>query len=540
MIAIPVMGFALADYVDGTGLGSQHHISSNNIYYFLVVHFDRWMWAFSALLGAVALIFLRRGGGAAVDVWPVQPDRRIIPGVAILAGVVAAIGTHTVCLNHPLSMDEFLSNFQARIFLSGRIFAPLGPIWNDFGDQMTPALATYDPIRATWTSTYLPVYAAMRAPFLALGADTLLNPLLVLVSVGLIAAVARRIWPTDPWAPAIAAIFLAVSPQFLITGMTPYSMPAHLCLNLLWLSLYLRDDRLGLALAPWVGVAALGLHQPNIHAIFVAPFLLRMVWERRWGRVAYFAPVYMLGCLLWLYWMQIRAPIPAVGESVAVRSHFDFILGLFSAPQQLTWINTGVLVAQVFSWQTWVVGFCALVSLGRFRSFPKTLVDLLAGILLSLAFYFFASVGHGHGWGNRFMLPFLGGFILLAVAGWKSLAGLPQRRVLQVVSLAITLAVEFPYRCFEVFRVTEPFAAADRYLRACKEPFVVVDSLPIWYGQDLVRNDPLLESTPKFFTKYGLKKSQVYALEKMGKVRLVTAGELSGLGLALRRRESPP
>ena len=131
-------------------------------------------------------------------------------------------------------------------------------------------------------------------------------------------------------------------------------------------------------------------------------------------------------------------------------------------------------------------------------------------------------------------------FCLLAVAGWKSMETLPYRRQVLAVSLAVTLVLEFPYRCFEAFTVTEPFAAADHYLRSFKEPFVVVDTIPIWYGQDLVRNDPFLTNTPKFFFRWLLKPEQAETLMGRGKLRIVTASELLQLGLTERRKERRP
>lgn len=540
MGCIGFLGYFVTDVVDRFGLGSQHHISSNNIFYFLFFRFERWTSVFSVAWSGFALLYFLRQGSRTLDHSSRPPDRRLVPFLAVLAGLIAGIGTYTVCLNHPLAMDEYLTNFQAKIFLSGHVFAPLGEFWNQFGGAMTPALAIWDPTRGTWTANYLPVYAAMRTPFVALGAETLLNPLMTLGSVWLIASIARRLWPDDAWAPVMAGLFLAFSPQVLVTGMTAYSMPAHLFLNLLWLALYLRDDRVGLGWAPWVGIASMNLHQPNIHAIFVAPFLIRMVLERRWGRSTYFASIYLVGCAFCLYWMKLKAQLPAPGETGDDLGQLRIVLGFFSQFGFRSWINTGVLFPQIFLWQSWAVGFFALASLRRVRSLPKPLFDLFCGLVLCLLFYFLYGFGQGHGWGNRTFYPFLGGFCLLAVAGWNSLASLPGRRTVLAASLAITLFLEFPYRCFEVYSVTEPFATADRYLRDIKDPLVIVDTVPIWYGQDLVRNDPFLTNTPKYFFAVALDPARIDALSRMGKVRVVKAPELLTLGLSDRRREAPP
>ena len=72
----------------------------------------------------------------------------------------------------------------------------------------------------------------------------------------------------------VAAVLLATSSQFLLTAMTPYSMTAHLALNLAWLWLFLRGGVVGHSLAIAVGALACGLHQLVFHPLFVAPFAL--------------------------------------------------------------------------------------------------------------------------------------------------------------------------------------------------------------------------------------------------------------------------
>ena len=145
--------------------------------------------------------------------------------------------------------------------------------------------------------------------------QSLVNPLCAALSVCLMAAVARQIWPNDKVKPLLAAGLLAASSQFLVMSMTAYAMPAHLALNLLWLWLYLAPQKRRFWLAPLVGVAALGLHQPFFHALFVTPFLARLVWERRWKTSCYFALVYLAGIACWYAWWQHFIPSFSGGSS---------------------------------------------------------------------------------------------------------------------------------------------------------------------------------------------------------------------------------
>ena len=216
--------------------------------------------------------------------------------------LIAWLGNYLVLHSFPLSNDEFMPRFQAQIFLAGKIKALLPLEMREFGQPLTPIFAIFDPREGTWVSSYLPIYAVIRTGFLALGVESLTGPVLAGLSLVLITAVARRLWPHESLAPFIAVVLLASSSQFLVTSMTSYAYPAHLCFNLAWLYFYCRGDRLGYLVTPWIGFLALGLHNPFIHALFVAPFLLALVWRRNWRLTLYFGLVYGAGCILWYLW----------------------------------------------------------------------------------------------------------------------------------------------------------------------------------------------------------------------------------------------
>jgi hypothetical protein len=57
--------------------------------------------------------------------------------------------------------------------------------------------------------------------------------------------VARRLRPTRLDAAFISTLLVATSSQVLVTSMTSYAMTGHLTLNLIWLWLFLRDDKIG-------------------------------------------------------------------------------------------------------------------------------------------------------------------------------------------------------------------------------------------------------------------------------------------------------
>ena len=208
-----------------------------------------------------------------------------------------------------------MADFQARIFLRGKVTAQLPAMWDAVMRPLRPTFVDYLPATHSWKSTYLPVDAAMRAVFQSVALESFVNPVCAAISVLALAGAVRNIWPEQKWNPLIAAVLLASSSQFLITAMTSYSMPAHLALNAIWLWLYSRPDRRRFYLAPFVGVLAIGLHQPIVHALFVAPFLLRLVRQRHWRAVLIFGCIYLAGCAGWFVWRAHY--FPPTGQGTA-------------------------------------------------------------------------------------------------------------------------------------------------------------------------------------------------------------------------------
>ncbi len=456
-----------------------------------------------------------------------RPDNRALAGVA--AFVFVALLAATVLVMHRLlfSMDEFSADFQARIFAAGRVVAPVPAAWRAFQQAITPIFVTYHPERSGWMSAYLPGYALLKAPFVAVHAGIVLNPLLAALSVVAIGACARRLWPNEGLRPWLAVAFLITSSQFVMTSATGYSMPAHLCLNLVWLYLYLRGDERSWVAALVVGVCALGLHNPFPHALFVAPFLVRLLYERRWRRLAQAALVYGVGAALLLAWLRFSYP--------AAQSRGGF-LAMFAAPSAIAfWVN-GVSLSLLFTWQAPLVGLLALAAIMRVRRLAAPLVDLAVGVLLTLGFFLFFPSTQGHGWGHRYAYQVLGSLALLGAAGLEPLIGAVGERLAQrlvVASLVIALLIQLPLRTIQTERFVRPFAAGYDYVAARPADVVVVHADSVWYGRDALRNDPFLRNRPVLVRASSLTPDGRAAIERAfpGRVVDVTDADLLRLGM---------
>lgn len=533
-MAIFALGLCLGSLVWGSGLASQDLYG--NSFHVLFVRLEPLLFLLLFLALLLARPYLL--GNRPLSAWPapLSADQFtkfpwlwvIVPAVVLMAWLGGPLVLH----GFPLSNDEFLPRFQAQIFLAGKIKALLPPELREFGKALTPIYANFDPQKGTWISDYLPIYAALRTGFLALGVESLTGPALAGLSLVLIAAVARRLWPREPLAPLVAVILLASSTQFLITSMTSYAYPAHLCFNLAWLYFYGRGDRLGYLVTPWIGFFALGLHNPFVHALFVTPFLLALVWRRNWRLTLYFAGVYLAGCVVWyLWWTRL----------VFLRSSDLDVFRLRAAYQLLIQpMNLSLL----FAWQSCALTVLALLALRYWADLSSFLRNLALGCLLTVAFFCFFPDDQVLGWGYRFFYGVLGNLVLLAVAGWfhlRETLGLRKSWGFLLASTLLAVAVQFPLRCLQVESFVRPFARSAQYLQSLPYSFVLIDPTQVWFSQLLVRNDPFLRNHPKILFAPYIDQAQLAKLTTLGSVHAIEPEELAQFGLhPIKSRHDSP
>ena len=528
-----IVGAALAHIVGASRIG-QAIPESNNVFYRLfglheLPHFVL-LGGFAAALG---LWLVQRGVEAPnAGAGPRLPRNELVVVVATVVGLVALAGSRYVMLNHPLSMDEFNAVFQSRLFASGRATAQVAVEWEGVAPALTPRFVAFRPEETEWLSSYLPVYAAWRALLLRIGSAALTNALLAAATTVLVARVALRLWPGDRVAMWLAVTLLVSSSQFLAMSMSWYSMPAHLLLNLAWLWLYLADTTAARVALPVVGVAALGLHNPFPHALFVLPFLVRIArrYPRRW--VAYSATVYLVGCAMWALWLVWARPVGGTAGPPAA-------FGLPSAGHLVTQLLSIGLVA---SWQTPLFATGLVLAFLGWKRIGAVERDLVAGVVLTTGFYFLFASSQGHGWGYRYVYGVLGSMVLLAAWGLRRLADTIGDRCLWrvvLVSGVLTVLVQGPLRAWQIRSFVKPFARASEYLANRPARAVVVRTASLWYGQDLVRNTPDLAS-PVILSSSSLKVDSGAWLElraRLGaELDTVPAAELERFGLTIVRR----
>ena len=472
-------------------------------------------------------------------------DRRRAAYLAAITLVIACgaiwIGTRLVYQDFALAMDEFMAEFDARIIASGRLLASVPPDWRDYVPALQPIFRLELPENAYWSSAYLPMNAAIRAAFVLLGAPALEGVVLAGIAIIAVFAVARRLWPDRPDAAVVATVLLACSSQLLITAMTPYAMTAHLAFNMIWLWLFLRDTRGGHALAGVAAFVACGLHQVVFHPLFAAPFIVSLLRARRWKLAAYYVAVYGAIGLFWVsYWsIVLRVAQVPTGQSAdaGISSFIAHGAGLVDlSPGGVFFMGLNLL--RFLAWQSPLVVPLAFVGLLARQDRIRTIVDLAAGLALTLVAMLVLMPFQGHGWGYRYLHGFLGGLALIAAQGWirvtdggEKTARTPALAL--AASVLVSLLVVLPWQAYQVHAFVKPYASAVAAIARAKADVVIVDPTDIWYGQDLVRNDPFLRASPKVLGLPWLDEPRLRELCRRYDVAIFDRADAQPLGLRI-------
>jgi hypothetical protein len=439
---------------------------------------------------------------------------------ALVVGFSVLLIRHYAYADFALSADEFMAEFDARIIASGRLFAWLAPEWRDYAPALQPVFRLSVPDNAFLISSYLPVNAALRAVFVVIGNPGLEGAVLAAVAVVALCGVARRLWPGRPDAVIVSVVVLISSSQFLITAATPYAMTAHLALNLVWLWLFLRDTPAGHGAAAGVAFAACGLHQVAFHPLFAAPFVLSLFWDKRWRLAAFHSLVYAVSVCFWVFYWSILlraagAPMQQAAE-VGIVYFIQRIADLIDLSPVGLWLML-LNLFRLLSWQSLV--FLPLVALGllTWTSRNRTTTCLALGVVATLGLVFVIIPYQGHGWGYRYLHGCLGGLALIAAHGWINATGRDgvtkgSPAIVLLSGAAMSVLVLLPWRAYQAHAFVSPYAAAVAAIERSTADVVVVDFLDIWFGPDLVRNDPFLRGSPKVLSLYNLEESQLRAL----------------------------
>lgn len=458
--------------------------------------------------------------------------------VAVLAAAIA--GYYVAFHGYAATLDENLANFDAAIFRAGHLMGPVPQGWRPFATALMPRFVMDVPDGAAYISTYLPVNAMLRAVVGLLIDPAWTSPLLAGGAVILVFAIGRRLWPAHPAAAAVSAVVLASSSQLVVTAMTSYAMTAHLALNLLWLWLFLRDDRIGHAGALGTGFFAAGIHQLAFHPLFVAPFVLRLWEARRWRLALYYTLGYALICLFWmdywqllLDWEHLRAPWHA-GAGVTF-----FALRALAGLGHLGWGSFGLMLLNLLrlaAWQNPLLLPLACVGCGAWRKQQGIARELAAGIIYTTLVMLVIMPDQGPGWGYRYLHGCLGSLALLAGYGWIALSERANRDETAVLHSVLAVAVAaavvlLPVHAEQAHEYVMPFVRAHEAIMRAPTDLVIADKTGLLDIETLIRNDPRLLNRPKVLDLSDLTSADLAYLCRHYSISLFDATQALPLGI---------
>ena len=464
-----------------------------NVSAFVLHRQDRWL-----LLAAAVLVLLSC----------IRPsDRLHVPAVhrrtwllAALAMLVAASAGHFLLLSgYDLSRDEQMASFDAAVFGQGYLVAPLPPFWRDHSDTLNTMFLYPAQPRGAWISAYLPVNAALRAVFGLIGAPWLVGPLMTALGAIALFGCVKRLWPGDREAGFVALVLYAGSAQVLFAGMTSYAMPGHLALNLCWLLLFLRRTTSSDLAALAVGFFATGLHQPLMHPMFVAPFVLLLLAERRWRRAALYITGYAAISAFWLWWPTWIGPMVLVNAEAPRPEGVDFLTRLISTLRERDPMGLPNMVAnglRFIAWQHLLLVPLLLAGARRCRADPMV-AALAGGMVLMILVMALILPYQGHGFGYRYLHGLVGNGILLAVYGWKTLGNQTgQWRTLALRTTVAGMLVMLPLQALMAHDFYASSAEVSARLSKIDADYVVLGRRDVPYAADLVHNPPDLARRP--------------------------------------------
>lgn len=445
----------------------------------------------------VAILMLRRagpGGGR------FEPSPRLGLGLVIAAVGLAWFARSALLFDLDLSRDEQMAVFDTQIFAKGLLFQPIPEFWRSYFHALNSLYILPGGDHSGWVSGYLPGNAAIRTVLGFVLPQSVISPMLLLVAGLALWRITLQLWPDSKSTRAVVLLVFAGSSQAIVTASTAFAMTAHLALNLVWLWLFLKHRTMPQFCAIVVGFVATGLHQPVLHPVFVAPFLLLLLYRKAWRELAIYAAGYLLIGLFWLAWPGwVVAQIgPAVGlppEGTGVSfferlSHLDVGLSL-----QSLWMM-GANLLRFFAWQHLLLLPLMCAAWLHLRR-DKLVLALTAGPVLMALIMLVILPPQGHGWGYRYLHGYIGSAALLAGFGWNWLAvqGQAPRRTFALAS-AISILLLLPLHLWMARETTAPYAEAQARIAAIDAPVVIVDDNILPFGDNLVLNRADLTNRP--------------------------------------------
>jgi hypothetical protein len=100
-------------------------------------------------------------------------------------------------------------------------------------------------------------------------------------------------------------------------------------------------------------------------------------------------------------------------------------------------------------------------------------------------------------------------------------------------SVLLSLFVLLPWRAYQVHAFVAAYASAAEAIKHAGADVVIVDPTNIWFGQDLVRNDPFLGTSPKVLSLPNLNEARLTDLCRRYDVAILHRKDARQLGMRI-------
>ena len=520
-----------------------------------------WLGALAFMSIVIASWFISKGrNGLGPLLERLHPGRFAVPIIAFTGAVAVWLTALVAFRGYALSLDEFLPTFQAEIFRSGKLLAPVpSDLW-PLHRYLQTSFTYTDAEHGLWGGHYRPGHSLLLALAPSLGGVNLLNAIMTAISVFALSSIVRRLWPNNTEIQVVACLLLLASPQVIVTGGSGFSFTTHLAFNLVWLALFLKGaaerrllPHLGAAL---VGSYAIGLHQVHFHPIFAFPFLTLLVFGavgRRRDLLTY-AVSYATALPFWVLWPELAVWATTGDASVLPRSlmEVDYIANYLSeaktnpmvAPQNSA-IYLIVNLLRFVLWLSPAVIILVIAALSKPGRVGVVVWAALAGVILNIVLSHLLMPNQMQTWGTRYYHPVIGNAILIASAGYVALRESRDdalaRRLSQAIPwlVVLSLIVLLPLRLVQVHAKVAPRAAVADAVASVDADIVVIPPLPIWFMWDFVRNDPFLKQRPLILAGYDEDWRQFLLPARNETVRVLTIKDFEAFGLPTGTFDEP-
>lgn len=451
----------------------------------------------------------------------------------LIAPAALALALRALVLpDYDMSRDEQMVTFDAAIFARGHLFEAIPGFWRPYYDALNKLFLLPIGDQEAWVSGYLPGNAAIRALLGQVIPPLAVSPLLLLTATLALWRITLRLWPDSASTRAVVLLLFTTSSQVILIATTTYAMTAHLAFNLIWLMLFLHRTPLAHAGAILTGFVATGLHQPLFHPMFVAPFLLLLLRERRWKELSAYVACYAVIGLFWLGWQPWVAahglhPVPSghAGDGV------DYVERFRRTVTPLTRYSFFVMAENLLRFTTWDhLLLVPLAGIGAYVHRADRLAQALwLGMALVVVFMTLVLPAQVNGWGYRYLHGFLGSAVLLAGFGWRWLereGAAPVRAF--AAATALGLLVLLPVHVWMARGQTAAYADAAARIGAIDADIAIVDE-GVPFAGDLVLNRADLSNRPIRLSRTFLKPEDLPALCLRGTVAFADAPLLGAI-----------